>query len=334
MDKAMHQPHKITNMKKILSYLCAFVASLFLLACEKHSETLVLYTSQIHKDLAVLLEAFHKAHPNIKIEVFRSGTTEVLDRLAVEIKNNDIHPDIVMISDAVAMESLSQKDVLRFLDIDFSNLPSAFYNKDKTYCGTKKISIGIVYNKDVTPAPQSFADLTKPEFKNKVVMPSPMYSGAAALMLGVLLENPVIGWDFYKNLKSNDITMVKGNGDVIEVVEKGEKSIGIVVDFMAFNAKNKGSPVEFIYPKEGIITLTEPIGLIKKKGASKENLESAKKFVQFVLGREGQIIAKKQGYKSIRESDRVDGKTIFINTEKLLADIDANKKGFVELFGH
>ena len=30
------------------------------------------------------------------------------------------------------------------------------------------------------------------EFKDKVVMPSPLYSGAAALMLGVVLDNPTL----------------------------------------------------------------------------------------------------------------------------------------------
>ena len=320
-------------MKKIYASLSIFVAALFLWACEKHNETLVLYTSQPDKDIASLLEAFQKVHPDIKIEVFRSGTSEILDKLAPEIKSGDIKADIVMISDIVAMESLHQKGVLKSPDIDFSSLPSAFYNSDKTYCGTKKISIGIVYHKDISPIPQSFADLNKPEFKDKVVMPSPLYSGAAALMLGVVLDNPTLGWDFYKNLKENNVTIVSGNGDVIKTIASGEKTVGIVVDFMAFTAQAKGVPVEFIYPKEGVITLTEPIALVKKKNASKERLENATKFVQFVISLDGQSFAKKQGYKSIREADLADSKMISLNTEKLLAEMETHKKEFADLFG-
>lgn len=152
-------------------------------------------------------------------------------------------------------------------------------------------------------------------------------------MLGVILDNPSLGWDFYKKLKENGVTIVSGNGDVIKPIASGEKTVGIVVDFMAFTAKDKGAPVEFVYPKEGIITLTEPIALIKKKKMSMERLENATKFVQFVLSLEGQSFAKKQGYKSIREADHADSKMIPLNTKKLLMEIETHKKEFAALFG-
>ena len=313
----MHSPHKITFMKKILSYFCTLITLLFLLACEKHSETLVLYTSQPGKEIAELLEAFQKKYPNIKIEVFRSGTTEVLNKVFSEAQKGEVHPDLIMISDIVAMESLSQKGILQFMDIDLSKFPSTLYSADKTYCGTKKINMGIIYRKGLSPVPVSFSDLTKPEYKDKVVIASPFYSGASALTLYVLIENPTLGWSFYKKLKANGATIVKGHKEVVESITNGKKSIGIVSDFLAFNAKEKGSPIEFAYPKEGIITLTEPIAFIKKKGASKDHLENARKFVEFVLSHEGQNLAKKQGYMPILEANQLGNKTISIN----IADI-------------
>ena len=54
------------------------------------------------------------------------------------------------------------------------------------YTGTKVITTGIAYNTEdrttqmVKDAPKGFADLTGEVFKDAVIMPSPLYSGAAA----------------------------------------------------------------------------------------------------------------------------------------------------------
>ena len=43
---------------------------------------LVLYTSQPERDAAQTVNAFKNAYPGIDVEVFRSGTTEVMGKLA------------------------------------------------------------------------------------------------------------------------------------------------------------------------------------------------------------------------------------------------------------
>ena len=71
-------------------------------------------------------------------------------------------------------------------------------------------------------------------------MPSPLYSGAAAIMLGTMASRPDLGWSYFEKLKAADTVAVRGNGAVLTAVANGEKSYGILVDFMAFNAKAKG----------------------------------------------------------------------------------------------
>ena len=43
---------------------------------------LVLYTSQPERDAAQTVAAFNRVQPGIDVEVFRSGTTEVMGKLA------------------------------------------------------------------------------------------------------------------------------------------------------------------------------------------------------------------------------------------------------------
>lgn len=315
---------------KKLFVLCCLCLS-FLAACEKKKENIILYTSQHNKDIAVVIDAFQKQHPDIHVEVFRSGTTEVINKLLLEVAKDQFQADVIMISDAIAMENLKRKGLLSTLEgIEIESASKVFYDADKTYCGTKSISIGLVFNKNLEVKPSSFTDLNKPEFKDHIVIGSPLYSGAAALMLSILVDDPKFGWDFYKNLKANNVKVVDGNRDVVETISKGEKKLGIVVDFMAFNAKNKGAPIDFSYPEEGIIMITEPIALIKKKDEHKKAY--AKKFVQFVLSHEGQEIAKNQGYKCIREAHSFDKRIMPINTEKVLKNFEENIRRFSELF--
>ena len=71
-------------------------------------------------------------------------------------------------------------------------------------------------------------------------MPSPLYSGAAAIMLGTMSTRPDLGWTYFEKLKGGEAVAVRGNGAVLTAVANGEKTYGVLVDFMAFNAKAKG----------------------------------------------------------------------------------------------
>ena len=75
-------------------------------------------------------------------------------------------------------------------------------------------------------------------------------------------------------------------------VASGEKSYGVLVDFMALTAKAKGSPIEFVFPKEGAPAVTEPVAILKTSG----NPAAAKAFVDFILSDDGQKLAVSQGY--------------------------------------
>src|SRR5690606_33178595 len=90
----------------------------------------------------------------------------------------------------------------------------------------------------------------------------------------------------------NNTISVRGNGAVLKSVASGEKPYGILVDFMAMNAKAKGSPIEFVFPAEGVPAVTEPVAIMK----TAKNVDAAKAFVDFILSDDGQKLALKQGY--------------------------------------
>ena len=115
-------------------------------------------------------------------------------------------------------------------------------------------------------ASASWADLARPENKGQIAMPSPLYSGADAIMLGTMTSRSDLGWSFFEKLKAADTVAVRGNGAVLTAIASGEKPYGVLVDFMAFNAKAKGSLIEFVFPAEGVPAVTEPVAIITFSG--------------------------------------------------------------------
>jgi iron(III) transport system substrate-binding protein len=140
--------------------------------------------------------------------------------------------------------------------------------------------------------PASWRDLIKPEAKGLVAMPSPLTSGAALIHLATLTADPALGWDYYQALANNEVNPKGGNGATFKAVAGGEKLYGMVVDFLAIREKGKGSPVDFVYPAEGVSAVTEPVAIL----STARNPEAAKAFIDFVLSREGQELAVGQGY--------------------------------------
>jgi iron(III) transport system substrate-binding protein len=70
---------------------------------------------------------------------------------------------------------------------------------------------------------------------------------------------------------------------VLKQVAGGEKLFGMVVDFMAIREKAKGAPVAFVFPKEGVSAIGEPVAILK----STKNAEAARAFLAFLLSSEG-----------------------------------------------
>lgn len=303
------------------------------------SGTVTVYTSQPTDQMAAVVEAFNRDHPEITVEVFRTGTTELMTKLQAEFAAGGTPADVMLIADAVAMTQLKNDGRLHvYADAPVEGLPSAVVDPDMTFFGTKLITTGIVYNTNlVSDAPTSWADLTAPDVASSLIMPSPLYSGAAVIHVGTMAQQPEFGWDWYETLAENGAVAGQGNGTVIEAVARGEKAYGIIIEYMALNAKNAGSPVDFVFPAEGVSSITQPVAIIE----GSDNLDAAKVFVDWQIGRAAQEQSVAQGYFPIlagvaQPDGYPDPATLTIlpaDPARMLTDDQANKQRFADVFG-
>ncbi|MDR6349043.1 iron(III) transport system substrate-binding protein [Pantoea sp. SORGH_AS 659] len=304
------------TMFNVLMLASGFVISAASFADEAPAGKLVVYTSQAPEIAQQTMDAFKAAYPNVQVEWTRNGTTQLMNVLRTEMMSGEAKPDVLLIADAINLGALKNENHLySYSDAPLSHINPSFYDKDKTFFGTKIIATVIAYNTQYAQPIDSWNALAVEANKGQIAVPSPLYSGAALYKLHTDINTPSIGWSFYKKLAAIGIAPQGGNGPALKAVASGLDKYGIITDADVILAKKKGSPVDLVYPKEGVSYVTEPVAIMK----TAHNLPAAKAFVNFMLSEPGQKLVVEQGNRPV--DDRVSAPEGFtpINKIKLLS---------------
>jgi len=299
---------------------------------------LVVYTSQAPEIAQQTIDAFKAANPGIEVQWTRNGTTQLMNVLRTEMMSGDVKADVLLVADSINLGALKKEgQLMAYPQAPVSHISPNFYDKDKTWFGTKIIATVIGYNTQKAKPVNSWMALTDPENRGQVAVPSPLYSGAALYHLHTAIGTPSIGWTFYKKLAANGITPEGGNGPALKAVASGMAKYGVITDADLIRAKKQGSPVDLVYPQEGVSFVTEPVAILK--GA--HNVAAAKAFVDFMLSEKGQQLVARQGNRPIdKRIAAPDGfapfdsiKLLTLDSDKAVADDKQVRDQFTEIFG-
>jgi iron(III) transport system substrate-binding protein len=155
-------------------------------------------------------------------------------------------------------------------------------------------ALGFSYNseqlaKKKLTAPKCWSDIIKPEFKGEVQMAAPPSSGTAYTALATLVQ--VMGedkaFDYLKALHKNISNYPKSGTGPVKAAARGETIVGISFVHDVPGERMAGFPVEMATPCEGTGYEIGSMSIIK--GA--RNLETAKKFYDWALTPEAQMLA-------------------------------------------
>lgn len=262
-------------------------------------QTITVYTSEPEAKVDEINKAFMARHPNIKVEVFRAGTGDLNTRIESEKKSGKIGADVLWAADAPTFETYAEAgDLVKLDKVKTDGVIEAAKDPEGFYVGTRIIPTVIAYNtKDIKEAPKAWADLKDPKFLDKIVLPDPAVSGAAAFNASAWKNDPALGEAWIKALGVNKPMIAKSNGPASQEVASGSRPVGIVVDYLVRDLAAKGSPVAVAYPSEGSPYITEPAGIFKDSKAQ----EASAKYIDFLISKEGQELAVKQAYLPVRE---------------------------------
>jgi iron(III) transport system substrate-binding protein len=238
-----------------------------LIEAAKKEGKIVWYTS-VELELAEkVAKAFEAKYPGIPVQVERSGAERNFQRLSQEYASNLHEADFVNSSDAAHFIVWKRQGWLApFVPDEVAQYyPPEQKDPDGTYA-TWRMTLSIMgYNtRLVKPdqAPKSFADLLDPKWAGKMVKAHPGYSGTILTSTFEMARD--LGWDYFAKLSKQRVMQVQSATDPPRKLAAGERSVMIDgSEYVLLIAKEKGSPVEPIYPTEGSPSIVGPSAVLK-----------------------------------------------------------------------
>ncbi len=307
----------------------------------KKEGKVVWYTSLALPSAEKVAKLFEQAYPGVKVEVNRTGSQRILQRVMQELSANIKNVDVIHTSDAGHYVLLKEKKLLMaYTPAGVDKFPAGFKDKDGYYFGLRATVNAIAYNtKVISPseAPKTWKDLLDPKWKGKLVTAHPGYSGVISTHVLALVN--VFGWDYFKQLAQNKPMLVQSAVDPSGVVASGERPVAVNGgDYTFYQTKKKGNPIEIIYPKEGVPLVVSPTAI----ASFAPHPNAAKLFTDFTFSREiQQVMADSEGLytghpevKYPADKPKLsDLKLLTVEAEELEKRNEEIKKRFVEFFG-
>ena len=224
-----------------------------LIEAARQEAKVILYSSM---DLPVgekLGKAFEAQYPGIAVQIERSGSERLFQRVAQEFSSN-IH----------AADLINSSDASHFIPWKKSGWLAPFVSEDIGMVATTRSWLSsIAYNTTLVKpedAPKSFADLLDPKWAGKMVKGHPAYSGT--IMTATFQMVRELGWEYFEKLAKQRIMQVQSSTDPPKKLSLGERAVmadgneyGVVL------LKEAGQPVEPVYPTEGTPTISGPTGI-------------------------------------------------------------------------
>lgn len=231
--------------------------------------------------------AFEKATGVKVVQDRGSSPVERITKLKVGLGDQKF--DLVQLHDGLVPLAIKQ-GVLEKLNPasprlgHLKDVPEQF--KNEYWVGMIYSAIGVTYNtKLVKNPPRSFADLWRPEFKGRIVLPEVSHSiGTYIIPIGAIAQgkspkDEEAGFEMLKKMSDLQPIWAKDTDSIMNAFRSEEAVIGLLYKSQTYTVQGWGVPVEWVYPSEGGITYLSGTGIAKNT----KNLELAEQYLNLTL---------------------------------------------------
>src|SRR5262247_4536938 len=259
-----------------------------LIEAAKEEGKLAFYTAMDLQLAERFGRTFEAKFPGVAVRVERSGAERVFQRIDQEYQSNIHAVDVVNTADQAHciiwkrngwLAPYLPEEVARHFD-------KAYYDPGALHVTTRVLVSPFGYNNRLVKAeeaPKSFADLLDPKWAGKMVKGHPAYSGT--IMNATFQTARDLGWEYFEKLAKQRVMQVQSATDTPQKIALGERAVMIDgAGYLVIQAKEKGEPVEIVYPAEGTPLATSPSAIFK----AAPNPNAARLFYNWLHSREAQ----------------------------------------------
>lgn len=297
-------------MKRSVRVLVIALAMLMFTTVIVAAEELVVYSTIFAGYAERMVEEFELRNPGVTVHVINPGGTEaMISRLMAERDNP--RADVMHSGGSTEYAFAKAQGLLQpaelgdigipyLLQVGTGQLPTR--DEENYYFSWSLLFGGILYNTERLeqlnlPIPTSYHDLTDPIYKDHIISPNPLLSSTALTnVLATIQSYEDEVWDLWDKINANIGYYSDSTSNIYNLVNRGEFAIGIGNNRPVFEYKMQGWPVDFVFPRDGVMVQDNAVGVVK--GA--KNPELAAKFIAFLLGEDMQRIGAEYPYTPVR----------------------------------
>ena len=253
-------------------------------AAAKKEGTLTLYTTIAEKDLPTLVKPFESKY-GVKVNVWRAGTSNVLQRAVAETSAKKYDVDVVHIG-SPEMEALAREQVLLPINSPVhKDLQPGSVPAHRQWAATL-LSVWVqVYNTKLVKKeslPKTYKDLLDPKWKGKLGIEGKDEDWFASIV--DVMGGGETGLKFFRDLMAtNGLSVRQGHTLLNNLVISGEVPLALnIYNYMPEQAKKKGAPIDW-FALEPAIARSNAVGVARHA----PHPNAALLFYEYLLG-EGQ----------------------------------------------
>ena len=276
-------------------FLCmgstAFAADV---APEDIEGSVVIYTSMYPFAIDMMTEKLSEVFPNLDVQFGYGGTGDLQTKLAGEMgddHNGILSCDMLMVAEPAYSFELKDYGYLEPIMVENPDEKLRFaYDPDGYWYSVRVLNMVLAWNPEKyseDKVPHSFKDFAEdPSLKGYISMSNPLTSGTA--MAAVTALSDKYGYEYFDSLGKNQV-MVESGSTALAKLQTGEcKSIMILEESVLKIREEENSPIEVIYPDDGVVLIPSTIMTIAEEKSANANIEACEAVTNWFLTEEGQ----------------------------------------------
>jgi iron(III) transport system substrate-binding protein len=262
----------------------------------KKEGKIVFWSSMRIDDSQALAAGFEARYPFVKVDIFRAGGEQIVNRAIAEQMAGNITYDVL---NAFALKVLQNRGMLQpYVAPEAAHYAAGYKDSQNHWVSLYSGYNVIGFNTKLVSkaeAPKSWDDLLNPRWKGKLAMDNEEYFWHAGMLNYWGQEK---GRQYMAALRRQELQF-RGGGHAMlaDLMSVGEFPVVVVVyPDQIDQMKAKGQPVDWVRTTDPILANLAPVGIAAKA----PHPSAAKLFMNYSISKEGQEILQKARRASAR----------------------------------
>ena len=307
-----------------------------LIAQAKKEGRVTWYTTVSIPESKQFMDMFEKQYPFIKVDLLRSGSGPLVNRIVSEYAAKNYAADVLHgMSSRGGFTVLKQRNILgRYESPERKNFAAELKDKDGYWASTFQNTFVLAYNKrNVKPddVPKSYDDLLKPLWKGRqIINDTDNFEWFDGLLRFWGRDK---GLAYFRRLAQQDQIFQRGARGRIQLVAAGEAPLTIGYGPHAQSFVNQGAPIEWV-PLEPVVVIVNTVNIAQRA----PHPAAAKLLIDFLLSKPAQLKLRELSRIPSRSDVESDPPRLIKGFKKVVQDIENDSmaesiKLFQQTFG-